>query len=219
VNKVEYRGNRAQRRAEDRSRRSHAKKRLANPLVKAYVEHHLIHDGWTPQGIAGRLSLDFSGLATNYESIYLWIYTEHRDLISYLVRGHTKRHKRPSGKKSRVSKIPNRIDITERPPHVDLRKQAGHWEVETVVSRESKACVAVLVERKTRFFMVIRMKDKTGSAMNEAVRRALSGLPAGLRKTLTYDNGVENALHELTTVSLAQVHIFVNPTTVGKKGA
>jgi IS30 family transposase len=143
LNKVKHRGNRAQRRAEDRSRRSHAKERLANPLVKAYVEHHLIHDGWTPQSVAGRLSLDFPGLATNYESIYLWIYTEHRDLISCLAKGHKKWHKRPSAKKSRVSKTPNRIDITERPPHVDLRAQAGHWEVDTVVSRQSKACVVV----------------------------------------------------------------------------
>jgi IS30 family transposase len=111
----------------------------------------LVHDGWTPEGIAGRLSLDFPGLATNYESIYLWIYTERRDLISYLVRGHTKRYKRPSGKKSRVSKIPNRIDITERPLHVDLRKQAGHWEGDTVVSRESTACAAVRLSGKPGF--------------------------------------------------------------------
>jgi IS30 family transposase len=81
VNHVKYRGNRAQQRAEDRSLRSHARKRLANPLVKAYVEHHLVHDGWTPEGISGRLPLDCPGLATNYESIYRWIYTERRDLI------------------------------------------------------------------------------------------------------------------------------------------
>jgi IS30 family transposase len=185
LNTVKYRGNRAQKRAEDRSRRSHAKKRLANPLVKAFVEHHLIHDGWTPQGIAGRLSRDFPGLATNYESIYLWIYTERRDLISCLVRGHKKRHKRPSSKKSRVSKIPKRIDITERPLHVDLRKQAGHWEVDTVVSRESTACAAVLVERKT----------------------------------LTYDNGLENALHERTNRELGVTSFFCKPYHSWEKGS
>jgi IS30 family transposase len=219
LNKVKYRGNRAQRRAEDRSRRSHAKERLANPLVKAYVQSHLIHDGWTPEGIAGRLPLDFPGLTTNYESIYLWIYTERRDLIPYLVRGHKKRHKRPSGKKSRVSKIPNRVDITERPPQVDLRTVAGHWEVDTVVSRESKACVAVLVERKTRFFIVILMKDKTASTMHEAVAVALKGLPAGLRKTLTYDNGLENALHELTNAELGVTSYFCKPYHSWEKGS
>jgi IS30 family transposase len=219
LNKVRYRGNRAQRQAEDRSRRSHAKERLANPLVKAYVEYHLIHDGWTPQGIAGRLSLDFPELATNYESIYLWIYSERRDLIPHLVRGHKKRHKRPSGKQSRVSKIPGRVDITERPFQVDLRTQAGHWEVDTVVSRESKACVAVLVERKTRFFLVIRMNDKTAAALHEAVTRALLGLPTGLRKTLTYDNGLENALHELTNRVLGVKSYFCKPYHSWEKGS
>jgi IS30 family transposase len=213
-NKVKYRGNRAQRWAEDRSRHSHAREYLANPQVKAYVEYHLVHDRWSPEAIAGRLSVDFPGLKTNYESIYLWIYTERRDLISCLVRGHKKRHKRPSGRKSRVSRIPGRIDITEHPPHVELRTQADHWEVDTLISRESKACVAVLVERETRFFLVILMKDKTASAMHEAVTRALSGLPAGLRRTLTYDNGLENALHELTNLELG-----VNPITVGRRGA
>jgi IS30 family transposase len=180
---------------------------------------HLIHDGRTPEGIAGRLSLDFPGLTTNYESIYLWIYTERRDLIPYLVRGHKKRHKRPSGKKSRVSRIPHRIDITERPAHVDLRTQAGHWEVDTIVSRESKACMAVPVERESRFFLVIRMNDKTASAMHEAVTPALSGLPAGLRKTLTYNNGLENALHERTNGELGVTSYFCKPYHSWEKGS
>jgi IS30 family transposase len=179
----------------------------------------LIHDGWTPEGIAGRLPLDLPGLTTNYESIHVWIYTERRDLIPYLVRGHKKRHTRPWGKKSRVSKIPNRVDITERPSQVDLRTVAGHWEVDTVVSRESKACVAVLVERKTRFFIVILMKDKTASAMHEAVAVALKGLPAGLRKTLTYDNGLENVLHELTNRALGVQSYFCKPYHSWEKGS
>jgi hypothetical protein len=67
------------------------------------VEYHLIHDGWTQEGIAGRFSMDFPELKTNHESIYWWMYTECRDLIPYLVRGHKKRHTRPSRKKSGVS--------------------------------------------------------------------------------------------------------------------
>jgi IS30 family transposase len=111
-------------------------------------------------------------------------------------------NKRSSGKKSRVSKIPGRVDISERQHQVELRAEAGHREVDMVVSRESKACVAVPVERKTRFFIVIHMKDKTVQSMHEAVDTALSGLLAGLQKNLTYDNGLENALHELTNLEL-----------------
>jgi IS30 family transposase len=72
-------------------------------------------------------------------------------------------------------------------------------------------CAAVLVERKVRFFLVVRMKDKTASAMHEAVTRALSGLPAGLRRTLTYDNGLENALHERTNAELGVTSYFCKP--------
>jgi hypothetical protein len=103
---------RPDRRAENRSRRSHAKERLANPLVKAYVEYHLIHDGWTPEGIAGRLSLDFPELKTNYESIHLWIYTERRDLISYLVREHRKPQRNSA--KLFPQKIQLAVDDTEK---------------------------------------------------------------------------------------------------------
>jgi IS30 family transposase len=219
LNKVKYRGNRAQKRAEDRSRYSHARERLANPRIKAYVEHHLTRDGWTPEGIVGRLPLDLPGLKTNHESIYRWIYTERRDLIPYLVRGRKKRHKRPSERKSRVSGILNRVDITRRPHRIEMRKQAGHWEVDTVVSRASKACVAVLVERKTRFFMAVRMKDKTASAMHEAVTSALQALPTGLRRTLTCDNGLENASHELTSRRLGVKSYFCKPYHSWEKGS
>jgi IS30 family transposase len=111
------------------------------------------------------------------------------------------------------------VDISERPAHIDLRTQAGHWEVDTVVSRQSKACVAVLVEWKSRFFMVIRMKDKTALAMHEAVVLALAGLPAGLRKTLTYDNGLENALNELTNRELGVASYFCKPYHSWEKGS
>ena len=165
VRAVKYRGNRAQKRAEDRSRCSHEKERLADPFVLEYVEYHLVKDGWTPEEIAGRLSADYPELKTNYESIYLWIYTERRDLIKCLVRAHKKRHKRSSGKVLRKTKIPGRVDIDQRPPGIESRKEAGHWEADTVVSRQSKAVTAVFVERKTRIYIVIKMKDKSAQSM------------------------------------------------------
>jgi IS30 family transposase len=216
---VRYRGNRAQKRAEERSGCSRAKKHLPDPIVQIYVEIHLASDGWTPEQIAGRLPIDFPGLRTNYESIYLWIYRERRDLIKYLARGHKKRHKRHSGKKSRVSGIPNRVDINERPNRIELRNQAGHWEVDTVVSRQSRVCVAVLVERKSRFYLVIRIKDKTALSMHNALTEALSDFPCGLRRTLTYDNGLENALHEITNIELGTKSYFCKPYHSWEKGS
>jgi hypothetical protein len=108
-------------------------------------------------------------LTTNYESICLWIYTERRVLFKYLVKGHKKRHKRPSGKKPGASKIPNRVGITERPAPVETRERAGHWEADTVVSRQSKVCAAVLVERKPRFFIAVHWRLTTQKSIDNEV--------------------------------------------------
>jgi IS30 family transposase len=219
VRLVRYRGNRARQRAKARSRHSHARERLANPVIRACVDSHLVNDGWTPQAIAGRLPIDHPGLSTNYESICQWIYEERRDLIKYLPKAHRKRHKRPHGKKNHASKTPNRRDISERPSHVEGREQAGHWEVDTVVSRQSGACVAVLVERKTRFYLVIRMEDKSARSMQQALGKALGRLPPRLRRTLAYDNGLETALHELVNNALGTKSYFCKPCHSWEKGS
>jgi IS30 family transposase len=216
---VRYRGNRAHKRAAARSRRSHARRRLANPVIRSYVESHLVNDGWTPEEIAGRLPLDHPGRSTNYESIYQWIYEERRDLITYLPKAHRKRHTRLKGKKNRPSKIPNRLDISERPPEVEGREQAGHWEVDTVVSKQRRVCVAVVVERKTRYYLVVRMEDKSARSMRRALEKALRRLPPHLRRTLTYDNGLENALHELVNEALRTKSYFCKPYHSWEKGS
>jgi IS30 family transposase len=154
-------------------------------------------------------------LSTNYESIYQWIYGERRDLIQYLPKAHKKRRKRPHDKKKNRSKIPNRVGITERPEHIQKREQAGHWEVDTVVSRQSGVCVSVLVERKSRFYIVIRMKDKRARSMQRALEKA----PRRLRRTLTYDNGLENVLHELTDKELGTKSYFCKPYHSWEKGS
>jgi IS30 family transposase len=219
IRAVKYRGNRAQRRSEERSRIGHAKERLADPFVRRYIESHLVNDGWTPEEIAGRLPIDFPGLQTNYESIYLWIYKERRDLIQSLARGHKTRHKRSSGKALRKTKITGRVDIDFRPAYVENRNTAGHWEADTVVSRQSKAATAVFVERKTRNYIVIKMKDKSALSMHLATLKALSGLPPHLLKTITYDNGLENALHELTNSMLGTKSYFCKPYHSWEKGS
>jgi IS30 family transposase len=219
VNEVKYRANRAQLRADERKKQSHKRERLADLIVRMYIEFHLVNDGWTPAAIAGRLPLDLPGFKTNYESIYLWIYRERRDLITYLVKGHKQRHKRLYTKKTRGSRIPNRIDLSSRPYHVDKRNRGGHWEIDTVVSRQGKSCVAVLVERKSRFYIVVKMKDKTARSMYNALVKTLLRFPKKLRRTLTYDNGLENALHELVNTALETKSYFCKPYHSWEKGS
>jgi IS30 family transposase len=88
-----------------------------------------------------------------------------------------------------------------------------------VVSRQSAVCVAVLVERKTRYYLVIRMENKSARFMRRALEQALRRLPPRLRRTLTYDNGLENAFHELVNEALGTKSYFCKPCHSWEKGS
>jgi IS30 family transposase len=214
-----YRANQARARADKRRKSCHAKERLSNPLLRSLVIQYLTRYGWTPGQIAGRIGMENSQMSVCYETIYMFIYTVRPDLIEKLVRGHKKRRKRGVSKKSRTAKIPNRTSIEERPAHVDNRNRGGHWEIDTVVSRQSKAVVAVMVERKSRFYIAVKCKDKTAESISKALVKALSRLPRKALKTLTYDNGTENVLHELVNITLGTRSYFCNPYHSWEKGS
>jgi IS30 family transposase len=147
----------------------------------------------------------------SHETIYQWIYAERRDLIKHLVCGHRERRKRSNSHKSRIGKIPERRDITERPDAVCGREEAGHWEADTVVSRRSKAAVAVFVERKYRYYIAVKLKEKTAEETLRAAVAALGAFPQTLLKTITFDNGLENALHGKIDLALGTASYFCKP--------
>jgi IS30 family transposase len=218
IRNCRYRANRAQKRADERQRESHFRERLADERIRKYVLEKLGLD-WTPERIAGRLPIDHSGLHISAETIYQWIYADRRDLIKHLVFGHKRRQKRAKAHNSRIGKVPNRTDISRRPASVETRKRVGHWEADTVVSRQSKEAVAVFVERKTRFFIAIKLKRKTAEEMRRAAFIALSIFPKSLLKTITFDNGLENALHEEIDALLGTKSYFCKPYHSWEKGS
>jgi len=217
-NTVQYRANRAQLRTDERKIASHARERLINPVIRKYVIEKLKEE-WTPELIVGKLPLDIPGLETNHETIYLWIYKDRRDLIKYLPRAHRKRQKRSSIKDKRCIRVQDRTMIDKRPVHIEDRIEAGHWEADTAVSRQSKAAIAAAVERKSRFLIVKKIKGKTAYCMHIAMVDSLEGLPLQLRKTITYDNGTENAHHRLTNDILKTDSFFCNPYHSWEKGS
>ena len=218
IRDVHYRANRAQIRSDEKKRESHFRERLKSQEVREYVESK-IHINWTPEIIAGRLSLEKPELKTNYESIYQWIYIERRDLIIHLPRGHKKRQKRGKTKNKRSIRIPNRILIDKRPEEVKQRKSPGHWEADTAVSRQSKAAIVVVIERKTRYCFIKKLSAKTAENMHNRLIDSLETLPAHMLKSITYDNGTENAKHETTNKILKTQSYFCNPYHSWEKGS
>jgi transposase, IS30 family len=157
VNTVQYRANRAQIRTDERKIASHTRKRLNNPAIQRYVAKKLKEE-WTPELIAGTLPIDKPGLDTNHESIYLWIYNDRQDLIKHLPRAHRTRQKRSSIKNKRCIRVLDRTMLEHRPVHIKDRKEAGHWETDTAISRQSKAAITATVERKSRYLIVKKNK-------------------------------------------------------------
>jgi IS30 family transposase len=220
VNHCRYNANQAQKRYDERKAASHERERLADPVVRAYVERHLGKEFyWTPEMTAKRLTQEIPGHTTNYESIYQWVYEDRPDLIGCLPRGHKQRHKRGLRLKSRAAgKIQGRVDIDKRPAEIDTRQEAGHWEADTVVSRQSQDCVAVFTERKSRKYITVKMRDKSAESMLKAAIIAFSSLPKSLLKTITFDNGTENALHEKICELFGMKSYFCKPYHSWEKG-
>ena len=198
----------------------HSRPLLKNEKIQRYVRQKLKLN-WSPEIIAGRLKKN--GQSISHEAIYQFIY--HRDtpdreqLISQLCRAHRKRRIKGKGRKVRKTKIPNRVSIDTRPKAIDQRKQIGHWEGDTLISRKSKAALHSLTERVTRLLRLSKLKSKSASETNKAVAKALRNLPAKAKRTLTLDNGTENAGHEELTEKLGIKCYFADPYAAWQRGS
>jgi transposase, IS30 family len=198
----------------------HSRPLLKNKMIQQYVRQKLKLN-WSPEIIAGRLKKQ--GQSISHEAIYQFIY--HRDtpdreqLISQLCRAHRKRRIKGKGRKVRKTKIPNRVSIAARPKAVDQRKQIGHWEGDTLISRKSKVALHSMTERVTRLLRLSKLKSKSAAESNKAVAKALKNLPAKTKRTLTLDNGTENAGHEELTEKLGIKCYFADPYAAWQRGS
>jgi IS30 family transposase len=205
-----YLAHKAQERANKRKHESHGRQRLKSDSTRRYVEKRL-RLGWSPELIAGRLAIDRPGQAVSHEAIYQWVYEEATHLILSLVRAHRKRKHRGYSRRHKTSHIPERTSIQERPEAILKRLHIGHWETDTISCRKSYQAVQVTVERKARYAKVAKLKTKSARAMSIALTRRLSRYPTGLRLSITYDNGPENAEHIRTNKILGTCSYFCEP--------
>lgn len=209
----------AQSRAEARRRRASRHQRLRDPVVRRYVQIHL-RLRWSPEAIAGRLRLDHPGKRISHEAIYQWVYTDAPHLARFLPKAHRKRRYRGYAKRKHLkSHIPDRVPITERPAAVQSRRVAGHWEADTAGNRKSSAVLLILHERKTRFTIVRKLRRRTARELCRETVKALKIFPPQLRRSITYDNGPENALHAHINRSLQTRSFFCAPYHSWEKGS
>jgi IS30 family transposase len=175
--------------------------------------------GWSPELIAGRWRGRHPDCPISHEAIYQWVYTEARHLVPCLVRAHrTRRYRGYVRGKHRRASIPSWVSIRQRPAAVLRRRQFGHWETDTMISRASTAALQVTVERTTRYTKLAPLPAKEARAMRLALTRRLSRYPQAWRRSLTYDNGSENTEHVQTNRVLGTRSYFCEPYHSWERG-
>lgn len=217
-----YLPHKAQARAEHRNQTSHRRKRLKHHWTRGYVARTL-KLGWSPEQISGRLKELNASIVVSPEAVYQYVYDPEArkriDLVPYLPRRHRTRFPKGHSRKHQRSHIPSRIAITERPQEVAHRKQPGHWEADTVISRASKASLAVACERMSRLVKIGKLRRKSAPEFRASLNRRLSRYPQPMRRTITYDNGSENVEHEKVNAVLGTTSFFCNPYHSWEKGS
>ena len=218
VHGQDYLAHRAEAIAEKRKREAGYRERLKSRRIRKHVRRKL-RLGWTPEQIANSLKKLHPDMYVCHESIYQYVHTDALDYRGYLPRRHKKRKKKGQSRKHHISHIANRISIDERPEHIDTREEFGHWEADSMVSSKNrKAGLIVLAERKTRFIRLKKVDGRTAQIARKAITRKLCRYPADSRRSITYDNGSENVEHELVNKALGTKSYFCNPYRSWEKG-
>ena len=152
--------------------------------LKNLIEDRLCKT-WSPEQIAGR---ELKG-RLSFKTIYNWLYSNFLDVSLNVLR---RKGRRTKTKETR-GKFNIGKSIGDRPEEVKKKEVFGHWELDSVVSSrgESKTCFATFVELKTRFYVAIKMKDRSKNSMLEAIKQLTANIPEEAFKTFTSDRGKE----------------------------
>src|SRR3954465_4098129 len=193
-----------------------------SPRLRAVVCRQL-RGGWSPASIAGRLATDYPGdqaCRVSHEAIYQWVYAQPvstlaRELISL----RTGRKARTGGRRPPPApRIRGPIYIDQRPAEVTGRQVPGHWEGDLVIGKDGKTAVATLVERTSRFLILVPLTGRDSLTVGDAVIAATGGLPAQIRRSLTWDCGAEMARHATITATGLPV-FFAHPHSPWERGS
>lgn len=193
---------------------------LKNKRIFSWVIGKLMR-GWSPEIIAGSLNKKYKRTIICTETIYAFIYSnrpeaKRLDLWQYLPRGKKKRRKQ-KGRRVQKHQIPGRISIHERPAQVEQRKEARHWEGDTMEGQGHKDSVFVNQERVSRKLLLTKISHINSFEVSRAQRRLFKRLPEHLRKTATFDNGKENTQHQ-TLHTLGITTYFCDTYSAWQKG-
>jgi IS30 family transposase len=196
-----------------------------NRKLRDIVASKLILD-WSPEQISGWLKIQYrddESMRVSHETIYRSLFIQARGVLKKELMDHLRskrrmrrsRHATPSGQSR--GQIVDAISIRQRPAEVEDRAVPGHWEGD-LLSGGKNSYIATLVERHSRFTMLIKVPSKQTEAVVAALSRQVRKLPVTLKRSLTWDRGLEMAKHKDFTVATDVQVYFCDPQSPWQRG-
>jgi IS30 family transposase len=223
-----YRATVAQAEADRRARRPKNARLATQPRLRDYVQDKLsCAEHWSPEQIARRIRVDFPDdeqMRISHEAIYQALYVQgrgalRRELATCLRTGRALRKPRRREDRRR-ERIKDKVMISERPAEVEDRAVPGHWEGDLIIGKDSGSAIGTLVERSTRFTMLLHLPGDHGAAtVRDAITHTIATLPEQLRRSLTWDQGIELAEHTQLSVQADLPVYFCDPHSPWQRGS
>ena len=182
---------------------------------------------WSPEQISGWLKTEYpedQSLRVSHETIYRSLFLQARGALKQELIGHLRSKRRI--RRSRQSRdrgyhcgqIVDAISIRERPAEIEDRAIPGHWEGD-LIGGTHNSHIATLVERHSRFVTLVKVTSKDTAAVVAALSQHVQKLPASLRRSLTWDRGLEMAQHKSFTVATNVKVYFCDPQSPWQRGS
>ncbi len=221
-----YRAMRAQQRADHEAGRPKQLWYELNPRLWWLVQQCL-RKWWSPDQISVRLKRVFAErpeMWVSPETIYKSIYVQgrgelRRELAKCLRSGRARRVPHKPATQARINRpIKDMVNISERPAEVEDRALPGHWEGDLILGKDGKSAVATLVERQTRWVMLVKIDSKDAVHVAQRLSQAALRLPEQLRGTFTWDQGSEMADHVTFAMNTGIDVYFCDPHAPWQRG-
>jgi IS30 family transposase len=220
-----YRATRADKQAWERALRPKRYRLALHGRLRRRVAQKLALQ-WSPQQIAGWLKRQYPddpGMRISHEAIYRSLFVQSRGVLKKELMAHLRtRRQMRHAKGARTGKghgqILDMVSIRERPAEADDRAVPGHWEGD-MLTGANDTHIATLVERHSRFTMLVKLKRKDSATVVAALAQQIGKLPEELRRSLTWDQGKEMARHQTFTMATDVQVYFCDPRSPWQRGS